>query len=303
MPLSTVVAGTVPLQEAALALLFSHLPQEQREQQLADTYAAIARKEFSLDDLIVALDGEQVLGTVLAVPRPGGAAFLWPPVVREGALAGDISNELLAAVARRVDEQRVQFTQCLLEPADQIGRATLERGGFPYVTDLILLSRSLLPELPPSSDTQLSAETYTAASHRAFADIVERTYQGTRDCSILARFRRGEESLEAHRASGRFSPDAWRIYRLEEAEVGVLLLAEHPDRDTWEVAYLGVVPEARGRGIGRAILLDGLRLVKESGRPAIEIAVDAANAPALRVYRELGFVEVRRFAVHLRIQH
>ena len=301
MPLSTVVPETLPLKEAALTLLFSPLPRGQREQQLTDTLAAVERKELSLDNLIAAMDGEQLLGTVLAVLRPGGATFLWPPVVREGAAQSEVSFALLTSVATRVDAQEVQFTQCLLDPGDARGRAALDRGGFPYVTDLILLSRSLLADLPPPSGIELSAEGYSAASHPAFARIVEQTYEGTLDCPILARFRRGEESLEAHRATGQFSPDAWRIYRSGETNIGVLLLAEHPERDTWEVAYVGVVPAARGRGIGRAILHDGLTLAKRSGRTTIEIAVDAENVPALRVYRELGFTDVRRFAVHLRV--
>jgi mycothiol synthase len=283
MPFSTIVADTRPLQEAALELLFSALPPGQRERQMADAFAAAERKEFSLDHLIVAMDGKQVVGTVLAVLRPGGATFLWPPVAREGAHANAISLALLQSVDAR-------------------GRAILDRGGFPYVTDLVLLSRSLLANLPPSTGMNLAPLVYSDASHSSFAHLVERTYEGTLDCPILARFRGGNESLEAHRATGRFSPDAWRIYRSQGAPVGVLLLAEHPERDAWEVAYLGVVPEARGRGIGRAILQEGLTLTKHSGRSTIEIAVDSENAPALRIYRAAGFTEIRRFAVHLRVK-
>src|SRR4029077_10608305 len=114
--------------------------------------------------------------------------------------------------------------------------------------------------------------------------------------------RGGEDSLEAHRATGRFTPHAWRLYRSGGKEVGVLLLAEHPDRDVWEVAYLGVVPDARRRGIGRAMLHDGLALARGSGRSSIEIAVDAGNIPALGLSRALDFSAARRFAVHLRLR-
>ncbi len=301
MPVSTVVADTLSLQEAALSLLFSRLPLSQREQQSAEAFAAVDRREFSFDNLLVASDGGQVVGAVLAVVRPGGATFLWPPVAREGADEKAVSQALLQTVASRVDEQKVQFTQCLLDLDDARGQATLERGGFPYVTDLVLLSRSLLANLPAAPGMHLAHEVYSAASHPSFAHLVERTYDGTLDCPILARFRGGNESLEAHRATGRFWPDAWRIYSSNGAPVGVLLLAEHPERDAWEVAYLGVVPEARGRGIGRAVLHDGLALTKMSGRATVEIAVDAENTPALQIYRAAGFTEVRRFAVHLRI--
>jgi GNAT superfamily N-acetyltransferase len=290
------------LRKAALTLLYSPLPQGQREDQVAETLAAVARDELSLDNLVVALDGDQLLGAVLAVLRPGGAAFLWPPAVCAGSAVPDVSRALLQAVASRVDARGVQFTQCLLDPGDSAGRTTLDRGGFPFATELILLARPLLtlPSAPPAND--LSVQTYTPARHAAFSQIVERTYVGTLDCPILARIRGGEESLEAHRATGQFVPEAWRLYRTKDRDVGVLILAEHPERDTWEVAYLGVVPEARGRGIGRAILHDGLALAKRSGRATIEIAVDSANTPALQLYRRLDFNVVRRFAVHLRVR-
>jgi ribosomal protein S18 acetylase RimI-like enzyme len=235
------------------------------------------------------------------VLRPGGAVFLWPPVVRAGTAADEVSSAMLKSVADRVAAQGAMFTQCLLEPDDAKGRATLERGGFPYATDLVLLSRSLSGDLPARPAAALSAECYSEQSHAAFVRIIERSYEGTLDCPALARLRGGEDSLEAHRATGQFVPNAWRLYRSGGADVGVLLLAEHRDRDLCEVAYLGVVPEARGRGIGRAILHDGLTMARDSGHAAIEIAADAGNAPALSLYRGLGFSEVRRFAVHLRV--
>jgi len=149
--------------------------------------------------------------------------------------------------------------------------------------------------------TDLSVETWSSAANTRFASLVASTYAGTLDCPVLASRRTGEESLESHRATGTFHPHAWRIYRCDNAERGVLLLSEHADRNVWEVAYLGVVPEARGQGIGKAILSDGMALVAESGAKAIEIAADAGNTPALRLYHALGFIEQRRYAVHLRL--
>ena len=308
MPLAIAFPETPSLQEAGLRFLYSRLPSDEREAQLVSTLAAVARQEFSLENLCLALEGEQILGAVLAVRRPGGAAFLWPPVVRDPAAAGTISRELLENIGRRVDNQQVVFTQCLLDPADAQAAAALEQGGVPHVTDLILLSRTLcgISAHSPAVEFQspvveLSAECFSTSLTTRFARAVERTYAGTLDCPILAQSRTGEESLDSHRATGRFDPQAWRIYHSGGSDVGILLLAEHPERDTWEVAYLGVVREERGRGIGRAILQDGLLLAARAGSRAIEIAVDSGNTPALRLYRTLGFAELRRFAVHLRL--
>jgi ribosomal protein S18 acetylase RimI-like enzyme len=301
MPFAIIFPETPQLQEAGLRFLYNRLPADECEAQIATTLAAVERQEMSLENLCLAVDGSAILGAVLAVPRPGGAAFLWPPVVRDEGTLGSVSRELLETIGRRMDDRQIAYTQCLLDPADAHAGEVLDQGGVPRVTDLIVLSRSLRKVAEESPGTELSAESYSIALKTRFERIVERTYAGTLDCPVLAQLRSGEESLDSHRATGRFDPEAWRIYRFQGSDVGVLLLAEHPDRDTWEVAYLGVVREHRGRGFGRAILGDGLRLAGRSGSSAIEIAVDAGNAPALRLYRSLAFTEQRRFAVHLRL--
>ncbi|WP_432497089.1 mycothiol synthase [Kineococcus gypseus] len=57
-----------------------------------------------------------------------------------------------------------------------------------------------------------------------------------------------------------------------------------------ELYVLGVHPDAAGRGLGRALLVRGLRAVARPGAPEeVELYVDGANAPALRLYASLGF--------------
>jgi ribosomal protein S18 acetylase RimI-like enzyme len=78
----------------------------------------------------------------------------------------------------------------------------------------------------------------------------------------------------------------------------VVLLAEIPTRDAWEVVYLGLTPVARGRGLGRITLRHALELA----RPCVsrlELAVDIRNTPATCLYRSAGFVVRDRRSVHL----
>src|SRR5260370_499811 len=106
MPLSIVTASTTALREAALSLLFSPLPASQRDEQLASALDAARRHELSLDHLIVALDGDELVGAVLAVMRPGRATFLWPPVARPGSRTDEVSTGLLESIAAHVDGAR-----------------------------------------------------------------------------------------------------------------------------------------------------------------------------------------------------
>jgi RimJ/RimL family protein N-acetyltransferase len=67
------------------------------------------------------------------------------------------------------------------------------------------------------------------------------------------------------------------------------------DRRPWEGMRhvgslgMGVRQEARGRGIGRALVAAGLDAATESGITRVELEVFASNAPAIRLYEAAGF--------------
>jgi ribosomal protein S18 acetylase RimI-like enzyme len=288
----------------ALALLYRRLPARQREEQLALVLQAIESGEIPTDDLLVARLGSHVVGAVLAVRRAGGAAFLWPPAVIESPDAREVSRLLLEFLARRLDDAGTDFTQCLLGLDDAPAGASLAEGGFPYSTQMLCLARGVADcavAVPPAPGP-LSTIDYDAATHPLFVRVIERTFSGSLDCPELARRRRGESALAAHRGGGTFRPELWQIYRDGQEAAGVLLAIDHPDRRAREISYLGVVPEARGRGLGLAMLGEMVRRTADSGCQTLEVAVDAGNHFALTMYRAAGFSERMRLAVHLRLR-
>ena len=52
---------------------------------------------------------------------------------------------------------------------------------------------------------------------------------------------------------------------------------------------LGVLPEYRGKGYGRAILMDGVNRLKASGAAEGMLQVATGNRNALRLYESCGF--------------
>ncbi len=56
-----------------------------------------------------------------------------------------------------------------------------------------------------------------------------------------------------------------------------------------EVYVVGVSPDAQGRGLGKQLTLAGVQHMASQGRTEIILYVDAANAPAVGLYRRLGF--------------
>ncbi|WP_216211326.1 mycothiol synthase [Amycolatopsis aidingensis] len=62
-------------------------------------------------------------------------------------------------------------------------------------------------------------------------------------------------------------------------------------RPVGEVYVVGVDPGAQGGGLGKALTLAGLRYLRARGLGQVILYVEGDNAPAVAVYRGLGFTE------------
>ena len=56
-----------------------------------------------------------------------------------------------------------------------------------------------------------------------------------------------------------------------------------------EIQNVGVAPEYRGLGLGRALVLQALHGFRESGLKRVQLEVTAHNEPAVELYRSIGF--------------
>jgi mycothiol synthase len=284
----------------ALSLLFSRFSPAERDQRVAEV---LGSGELDLTGLLIAEADGKPFGAGLYAMQADKTAFVWPPGVSSVAdEPAHVADAILQEVGRRIDAAGAWLGQCLLEPDAHADRDALTRNGFAHFADLSFLLRSLSSPLPPVADIGFETVAFNPATNAGrFADVLEQTYIGTLDCPRLGGLRSGAEALAGHRLAGRFSPDRWKIYRVDNDDVGVLLLTDHPDQNTWEVVYMGIVPAWRGRGLGRAMLLAGLHDAQAAGTGAVTLAVDTANNYAKKIYEEVGFVEIGARAVHIRV--
>jgi len=273
-----------------------------RPRLIANALGEAERGSIDLSGLWVAWRQGRIVGAMLTQALAGRAAALWAPEVDPSWRRTTIAVALVRAALAQLQSQGYVIAQALLdESAPRQWAADLSGGGVPKVTDLIYLERDTHPplELRPGLP-EFEWHSYSPTTEPEFCEILPGTYIDSLDMPELEGIRSLSDIMGSHRAAGRFVPERWRIGRLrdEPEAAAVLLLSELPDRMAWEVAYLGLTPPARGRGLGRAVLAHALELAS-AHVPKLELAVDARNHPATRLYQAAGFLPFDCRAVHL----
>lgn len=93
-------------------------------------------------------------------------------------------------------------------------------------------------------------------------------------------------------------------YRLPITGLGVLLRDKLRLRDAWQIEgatcparilSLAIDPDWQRRGVGRQLLLAGLRRLRAQGRGFVRLEVRPDNAAARHLYDEMGFHEAGRY--------
>jgi len=86
-------------------------------------------------------------------------------------------------------------------------------------------------------------------------------------------------------------PDALNVIaKIDDEAVGMATGASFDG--TLELISMWVAPEARGRGVGDALIVRISRWARERGATELRLAVVAHNANAVRLYLRHGFVDV-----------
>jgi ribosomal protein S18 acetylase RimI-like enzyme len=134
------------------------------------------------------------------------------------------------------------------------------------------------------------------------ADLIERCFAPTLDAS-------GRLAIREMRVLSRTGLLVWVLGRLSSVVpgltkgfvwieqgrlVGNVSVSPAGYENGWIIANVAVEPDFRRRGIARQLMQAALDLIAENGAFAI-LQVEADNAPACRLYKSLGFRELRTF--------
>ena len=278
---------------AALDCALSRVPEEERALRVQHFLTMLGSNLFDPRGIWVAREGRRILAVQVTVPLAGAACLFWLP-----STIHDPADALIRAALGWYRAEGCKIAQALVRPGEEAWAAPLTRQGFRTITKLHQLTHDLT-NLPAINVDALRLVHYDRCEERLFAETLERTYQGTRDCPELNGVRTIDEILAGHRAQGRFESSRWWLATAHDLPIGVLMLTELLDGATWELAYVGLVPEARGQGLGRTLMLHAMHTLAHSDAMALTLAVDTRNTPARRLYESLGFVEAETSGVLL----
>ena len=101
------------------------------------------------------------------------------------------------------------------------------------------------------------------------------------------------DDLADRMAESWFDPNGFFVATINDTMVGFHWTKQHQDQ-LGEVYVLGIAPSAAGGGLGKALLLTGLRSLQERGSTRVELYVEADNRAAIELYLSYGFATVSR---------
>jgi mycothiol synthase len=197
------------------------------------------------------------------VDSPDGPVILFPPYDNSGALA------FLQAINFRYDHSLWRLQLDPNRPAE-------------------------LPIFP--SDLTLTG--YEDSDLRPYVDLINSAFL---DHPVPLHVT--SEQIEHIHASPSFDPAEIALIRTADgAMVGfsVASVDRKHDPPTGTINLLGVRREFRGRGLGRFLLIKGIERLQSLDVEQIELAVEAENEQAMRLYRSVGFEPVEEWQQWMR---
>jgi ribosomal protein S18 acetylase RimI-like enzyme len=227
--------------------------------------------------------GAEPAAWLAATLQSGGVSFFDPPGSVE-----DLSSAQATSLLKFMVEQfcaQANLIQLMLPIGGEVTERAAIATGFQFGANLLLLGRSCsAAELGPVADP-LRFE----PCGRELELVLQRTYEGTLDCPLLTCKRPLEEVVRGYEATGSTGRTHWRTLFRNGEPAGCVLVAGHSKLAIAELVYMGLAPEARGKGLGGELLMEAERLTLECGFSQLVIGVDGANAPARRLYEAAGY--------------
>ncbi len=231
----------------------------------------------ALDAWLVEEDDGQAIGYALLDDR--GAALITVPPEREGRGVGTLLRE--AAEARAIVRGEALVRQ-YIPTANEAARTNLLDTGYWPAFSYFRMRMDLADAPEPPAEVPVRAFGRGTDDGPVHA-LVEEAMAG-----VPGNEPRSLESWQLAKVEREgWDPSFWLLHEDADGLAGVVL-CERWEEGVGYVDYLAVASRARGRGLGRAMLLHGLAALRAAGLGVAELSVQGENASATRLYESVG---------------
>lgn len=271
-------------------LTVEHVPTEQRE-------AAILFLSRGHDgttahaDWVWARKGTQILAVAGLSPPAGRVVDLVLPEADESLLT-ETRNQLVQLLIDRLESiDDLYFAQALIASEDHAWAQAVLTQQFRLIANIDLLAA--LPQVvKEEASAEPTVELIFAKDDRLLQSTVVATMVDAVDCLLLEDPRSSADLFEEYSVRCEGNRNHWYLVEHEGELIGCVILnfcisAGLPV----EIVYLGVLPEFRGRQLGKRILQRIRELASLHAR-LVTAWVDQINQPALQIYTDSGFQSV-----------
>ncbi len=169
-------------------------------------------------------------------------------------------------------------------------RALAKTTGMTRRRELLIMERGLDEELPePLIPAGVEIRTFVPGEdEQEWLQVNSAAFAHHPEQALIDR-----DDLADRMAEPWFDPEGFFVATVDDTMVGFHWTKQHQDQ-LGEVYVLGVTPAAAGRGLGKALLLTGLRSMQERGNTRVQLYVESDHRAAIELYLNYGFATVNR---------
>ena len=244
---------------------------------------------------LVAERAGRIVGRMESVLNEPYSAVLIDPIVCDGEDVEEVSSVLIdegLCVARSIDVAQIELIlESYLPYLERLG-AIVTKLGFRRRFEKALYVRDLadFPQAASARPLEFGtiADLGDAAASRVIGEVLKAPLNRFEmDVEPESMF---QQLKDLCRRNGVFHPEDWLIAYQRGREVGIVMpaLTELVTR-RGTILFVGVIPEARGRGLGLALTVKGIQTIASRTPKALLDSTDLQNAPMRKIFKKLGY--------------
>jgi len=227
-----------------------------------------------------------------------GVSLPWQPIVHPETDQESVAIALIEHAKLLLESHSLTRLEIWMELKSELDKAMssiyvpwYEKSGFnlkakEYFMDVQFAK---LNELNYSLPNGIEVVSMADVSNDELMDIVLETFRRGSDKWVISMTESQQVgSAEAWlKRDKTFDSDASIVFMDEGKVVGYNVM--RLEDNSVEVGPIGVLPSHRGKGLGRALLLESVRRLRSKEPESVWLTVSTDNAPAFKLYSSLGF--------------